>query len=258
MKWASWQQCCIASDSSSTLKLHFNEFSSKFERHSLIVGMSASLSHHILCRSCNRKLKLTKAHSKSYGGHIWSNQKIRFLVREFALTMGNTQGIYDVPPACLPLHIFVMHLFLLTPCLPVFVFSSHSCYPFSSVWWCRRPDWRVSRSSTLLPPKHSQEGTAPTGRDCDRHQQSDNCSPSWNSMAQSGSLPSVAVAEYLCWLKQGVGFCEYSLAVSCWFCLQACKPCSPLKSVTWLCMTVISGWNRKLSGSICFEGAKYN
>lgn len=51
-----------------TLKFHFDVFSSelvrpKLERHSLKLGMSASI-HCILCRSCNRQLKLTKAHSK--------------------------------------------------------------------------------------------------------------------------------------------------------------------------------------------------
>lgn len=109
-------------------------------------------------------------------------------------------------------------------------------------------------------PATLRRATALACRGWNRHQQSDNCSSSWNSMGtrKSGSLTSAAVSEYPCWMKQGAGFCEYSLAVSCWFCLQACKACSPLKSVTWLCMTVISGWNRNLSVSICFEGDKYN
>lgn len=157
------------------------------------------------------------------------------------------------------LHIFVMHLFPLTPCLSVFVFSYHYCVILS--WVCGDPaaqtrGWIGAAHCCL--PSTVRRATALTCRGRNRHQRSDNCSPSWKSMAQSGSLTSVAVAEYPCWLKQGVGFCAYSLAVSCRFCLWACKPCSPLKTVTWLCMTVISGWNRNLSVSICFEGAKYN
>lgn len=145
------------------------------------------------------------------------------------------------------------------PCLPVFVFSYHYLVILSSV--CDDPgtqnrEWTGGAHCDF--PSTVRRATALTCRGCNRHQQSDNCSSSWNNTAKSGSPTSVAVSEYPCWLKRGVGFCEYSLAVSCQFCLQACKPCSPLKSVTWLCMAVISGWNRNLSVSICFEGAKYN
>lgn len=119
-----------------------------------------------------------------------------------------------------------------------------------------RPEWTGGARCGL--PSTVSRATALTCRGCNRLQQSDNCSSSWNSMAQSGSLTSLAVSEYPCWMEQGVGFCEYFLAVSGRFCLRACKPCSPLKSVTWLCMTVISGWNTNLSASICFEGAKCN
>lgn len=106
--------------------------------HSHKLGMSASISHHILCRSCNRKLKLTEVYSKSYGGHIWSNQN-RFLERRF--TVGQYTR-YIWLPHSLPTPAHVCDAPLPSDALPacVCLFISLACYPFSSVWWSRSPD----------------------------------------------------------------------------------------------------------------------
>lgn len=174
--------------------------------------------------------------------------------------MWSTQGIYDFPTDCLPLHMFVMYLFFLTPSVSVSVFSYHYLLlSFQQHVMIQKPRPESEEEQhTVASQATGRRAIAFTCRGCNRHQHSLTIIPlpetAWHNLV----LISITVCEYPCWMKQGVGFCEYSLVVSSQFCLQAYKPCSPLKSVTWLCMTVISGWNRNLSVSICFEGAKYN
>lgn len=172
--------------------------------------------------------------------------------------MWNTQGLYDFPTACLPLHIFVMHLFLLTPAYLCLSFHITTLLSFHQCVMIQEPRTESEQEEHTVTSQAQSGGPLLLHAEVVTGTSSLTIVPLPETARQSGSPTSVALSEYPCWLKQSVGFCEYSLAVSCQFCLQACKPCSLLKSVTWLCMTVISGWNRNLSVSICFEGAKYN
>lgn len=70
------------------------------------------------------------------------------------------------------------------PCLPVFVFSYHYLVILSSV--CDDPgtqnrEWTGGAHRDF--PSTVRRATALTCRGCNRHQQSDNCSSSWNSTA---------------------------------------------------------------------------
>lgn len=145
----------------SRLELHFDLFSSelgrpKLEKHGFGLRNEYSFPISFFLDLAAESWSWPRPIAKSYGAHIWSNEKasLKFLGR--GVTLGQCE-IHKAYMTSQQIAFPCTYLWYTSSiCPPVYLCLSctaTSCYPFSSKWWSRNPDRRVKRRSTLWLPK---------------------------------------------------------------------------------------------------------